>query len=92
MRKLNHHSNFSGLFQDKRLERRADKISQSLFMNRQSSVHGSTKTEAEQKGFYRFLHNEKVSEDLLIKELTQRCVNNVINQDILILQDTTSLV
>jgi hypothetical protein len=90
MEKLSHRSNFSGLFSDKRLEERANKISESLFMNRQSSVHGSTKTEADQKGFYRFLRNEKVTEKAPIKELTQRCIKNVTNRDILILQDTTS--
>lgn len=67
-----HSPNFKNLFSDKRLEKRAARISQSLLMSRTSSVKGATMDEAEQKGFYRFLDNEKVTEELLMKEMTLR--------------------
>jgi hypothetical protein len=90
MEKISHRNNFSGLFSDKRLEKRAEEISRSLLLTRRSSIHGATRTEAEQKGFYRFLHNEKVTEEALIKELTQRCTANVSGRDVIVVQDTTS--
>jgi len=90
LERIGHTSNFSGLFSDNRLEKRAEKISQQLLMSRSSSIHASTNTEAEQKGFYRFLQNEIVTESSLIEELTRRCAKNVLGRDIIVIQDTTS--
>ena len=61
MELLGHTPNFKNLLSDKRLEKRAALISQSLLMSKTSSVKGATIDEAEQKGFYRFLDNEKVT-------------------------------
>jgi len=85
-----HSPNFKNLFSDKRLEKRAARISQSLLMSRTSSVKGATMDEAEQKGFYRFLDNEKVTEELLMKEMTLRCGTNVSNRDVLVIEDSSS--
>ncbi|MBK7966007.1 MAG: IS4 family transposase [Bacteroidetes bacterium] len=82
--------NFEGELRDKRLVTRADKLVSSLVISRTSSVHGSTNSEATQKGFYRFLENENVSEQELISALTNRCLKNVQGRDVIILQDTTS--
>ena len=90
MERISHTSNYTGLLQDKRLEKRASMIAQSLLLSRTASVHGATQYEAEQKGFYRFLDNENVSEDILITELTNRCSKNVVNRDIIVVQDTSS--
>ena len=85
-----HSPDFKDLFYDKRLEKRANLISQSLIMSRTSSVKGATHDEAEQKGFYRFLDNEKVTEEILIKEMTSRCGANVIDRNVLVIQDSLS--
>ena len=58
MELLSHKTNYKGLFADKRLEKRASMIVQSLLHSRTVSVHGATRDEAEQKGFYRFLENK----------------------------------
>ena len=85
-----HSPDFKDLFNDTRLEKRASLISQSLIMSRTSSVKGATHDEAEQKGFYRFLDNEKVTEEILIKEMTSRCGANVIDRNVLVIQDSSS--
>jgi Transposase DNA-binding/Transposase DDE domain len=90
MELLSHSANYEGLFSDKRLEKRASLISQSLLQSKSSSVHRATKDEAEQKGFYRFLKNEQVTEDILIKELTSRCLRNIEGRDVVVLQDSSS--
>ena len=48
---------FSGVFADKRLDDRANSISEILLNSNSSSVNGITNNEAELKGFYRFLEN-----------------------------------
>lgn len=90
MEKISHTNDFTGLFSDKRLEKRADQISHRLLMSRSSVIHSATQNEAEQKGFYRFLQNENVTESVLINELTRRCAKNVFARDIIVIQDTTS--
>ncbi len=90
MELISHKANYKSLFPDKRLEKRASMIAQSLLLSRTASVHGATRHEAEQKGFYRFLDNKKVTEDILIQELTDRCSKNVVNRDITVIQDTIS--
>lgn len=90
MELLGHTPNFKNLLSDKRLEKRAALISQSLLMSKTSSVKGATLDEAEQKGFYRFLDNEKVTEELLTKEMTLRCGTNVSGRDVLVIEDSSS--
>ena len=51
-------------------------IAQSLLQSRTASLHGATRHEAEQKGFYRFLDIENIGEDILFKELTNRWANS----------------
>ncbi|MBK7886145.1 MAG: hypothetical protein IPJ86_02240 [Bacteroidetes bacterium] len=54
MKKPNYIIDFEGELSDKRLEDRARKVVSALVISRTSSVHGSTLTEADQKGFYGF--------------------------------------
>lgn len=91
MKLISHKPNFTGVFSDKRLDTRADKISSLLINSRNSSIKGITDYESEQKGFYRFLENERVSETQLIKELTDRCSLNVSDRDVLVIGDTSSI-
>ena len=91
MELLSHTPDYSGCFDDKRLEARAALLSASLILGKTSSIHAVTDSEAEQKGFYRFLGNERVTEAQLISELTQRCGRNVSGRDVLLIQDSTSI-
>ena len=91
MELLSHKPDYTGKFGDKRLERRASLLSQSLLMGRTSSIHAATHTEAEQKGFYRFLSNENATENELIAELTQRCSNNACHRHVLIIEDSCTV-
>lgn len=91
MKRISHKPNFTGVFSDKRLDNRADKIASLLINSRNSSIKGITDYESEQKGFYRFLENERVSETQLIKELTDRCSLNVSDRDVLVIEDTSSI-
>ena len=90
MERISHAPNFSGVFSDKRLDKRADRIASMLVHTRNSSIKGITDYESEQKGFYRFLENERVTESHLIKELTVRCSENVAGRDVLVIEDTSS--
>ena len=91
MELISHSPNFKGAFSDKRLDTRAEKITSLLIHSRNCSIKGSVNDEASQKGFYRFLENEKVKEHHIITELTQRCSGNVQGRDILCIQDTSSI-
>jgi hypothetical protein len=82
---------YEGLFGDKRLEKRAEKITSMLLLGRNSSIHGISQTEAEQRACYRFLSNDKVEERLLIQGIGQRCREAVKGQEVLVIQDTTLL-
>lgn len=87
---VGHTPDYEGVFPDKRLDDRATLLSQALLHGKTSSVHATTTSEKEQKGFYRFLDNERVTEDALIGELVKRCTRNVIDKDVIVIEDTTS--
>lgn len=88
---LSQRENYIGKFKDKRLDKRANKLSALLYFSRTSSIHGSTLTEAEQKGAYRFLSNKKVEEQVLISACTERSSYLCEGRDVLVLQDTTEV-
>lgn len=91
MELIGHTPDYKGRFGDKRLAHRAGLLSQTLLTGKTSSIHAATQTEADQKGFYRFLSNENVTEQELIGELTQRCSVNVQGRDVLVIEDTSSV-
>jgi hypothetical protein len=91
METIGHAPEYEGRLGDKRLEKRAKLISSALLQSRTSTIHSATKSEAEQKGFYRFLGNDTVSEASLIKEMTQRCARNTVGREVLVIQDSSSL-
>ena len=71
MELISHAPDFTGVFEDKRLDKRAKRIADLLVHSRSSVVQGITENEAEQKGFYRFLENESVTEEHLIRDSIQ---------------------
>ena len=91
MELISNRADYSGKLGDKRLERRAELLSNALTNSRTSVVHKATRDEAEQKGFYRFLNNDAVSEEQLIEALRSRCATNVQGRDVLVIEDSSSL-
>lgn len=91
MEKISHTPNFNGVFPDKRLDARAKQLASLLIKSRSNSIKGTTSNEAEQKGFYRFLENDRVTEASLIGEIIKRCDSNVKNRHVLCIQDTSSI-
>jgi hypothetical protein len=83
--------NYNGYFGDKRIEKRGAQLHLGLFQNSIHSIQGIAENRAEQKGFYRFLHNNKSSEDKLIKELAQRCGKLTKDKIVLSIQDTSEV-
>jgi Transposase DNA-binding/Transposase DDE domain len=91
MELIGHSPDYKGKLGDARLENRARLIAQSLIGSKTSSIHATTQSESEQRGFYRFLANEKVTEQALVEELTTRCGKNVQDRDVLLIQDSSSM-
>src|SRR5687768_5366095 len=84
-------SNYQSLFGDRRIENRGQQLLSSLFRAGYSSIQSISNCRAEQKGYYRFLRNDKVQEDLLIKEMVERCGKICTGKVVLSIQDTTEV-
>lgn len=72
------------------MEKRGVSILKELVIGRNSSIRMSFPDRAGQKGCYRFLNNEKVTETALIKEMTGRCSKMVKGRHLLVIQDSSS--
>jgi len=83
--------NYAGYFGDKRIEDRGSELQRRLFSRSTRSIQGLSLNRAEQKAYYRFLHNDKASESQLIEELQQRCSGHVKGKVVLSIQDTTEI-
>ncbi|MCW3111014.1 MAG: Transposase for transposon Tn5, partial [Segetibacter sp.] len=88
---ISQRENYIGKFKDKRLDKRANQLSASLYFGQSSSIHRVTKTEAEQKAAYRFLANEKVEEKILIDVCKERSSYLCEGKDVLVIMDTTEI-
>ena len=86
-----HRENYIGKFGDKRLARRAGIFSSQLYFGGSSSIHGISLSEADQKGAYRFLSNERVTEEILIDTVKEKSSYLCEGRDVLVLQDTTEI-
>jgi len=84
-------ANYSGCFNDKRLERRGKELSKNLFKESTSVIQRLSGSRAEQKGYYRFLNNEGVTEEQLISEMAARCGHNAAGRLVLCIQDTSEV-
>ena len=84
-----HRENYIGKFGDKRLDKRANLVSSMLYFGGSSSIHGISVKEAEQKGTYRLLSNEKVKEDILIAAAKEKSGYLCENRDVFAIQDTS---
>jgi hypothetical protein len=84
-------ANYTSRFGDKRIERRGEELNQRIFQSGRSSIQGLSLSRAEQKAFYRLLHNSKVSESKLVEELSCRCGASAEGRIVLAIQDTTEI-
>jgi hypothetical protein len=88
---VSHRENYIGKFGDPRLDKRASQISSMLYFNQSSSIHGSTQSEAEQKGAYRFFANKRVEEKILIDTIKEKSSFLSTGKDVLVVTDTTEI-
>ena len=58
---------------DLRLLYRGNKIMSDLFSKSYHSIRQITKNDSSAKGFYRFLQNDRVSEDDIVYNLSENC-------------------
>jgi len=86
---INSFPDFSGMFGDKRIEKRATQALQKLTMGRNSSLRQITQSNAEQKSFYRLFNNESFSEEKIEQSIVQRCGELCKGRHVLCIQDTT---
>ena len=82
---------YSGLFGDTRLEKRGKNLWSNLNHQKSSSIRRVAENPSEQKAFYRFLHNENVSEQDLIFEAKNRLSKIVSGRHLLCIQDTSEI-
>lgn len=76
---------------DLRLVYRGNKILSDLFNKSVHSIRQITSDESEAKGFYRFLQNDRVSEDDIIGNMVTNCQNACRGRFVICLQDTTEI-
>ncbi|MBC8079550.1 MAG: IS4 family transposase [Gorillibacterium sp.] len=84
-------TDFKGCFGDIRLDKRGMQLHAQLFSNATRSIQAMASSRAEQKAFYRFLRNEKTSEQKIIDWLTGMCGRRVADKVVLSIQDTTEI-
>lgn len=80
--------NYRGTLPDHRLEVRAEKLSRQLSQTPSSSIRKLSNTPAEHKANLRFLNNERVEEEILVKEASDRVKQLVTDRHVLVVTDT----
>jgi hypothetical protein len=79
---------FSDL-QDERLVKRGNKILGDLFSKSVHSIRQLARDESQAKGFYRFLQNDRVSEEAIVANMVHNCKEACKGKYVLCIQDTT---
>lgn len=83
--------NFAGKFQDTRLAKRGALIMSDLLQSRNSSIRQSFSNKGKQKGVYRFLNNQNVTEEELIESCAERASLLCKGKHLLVVNDTTEI-
>jgi hypothetical protein len=86
---INSFPDFTGAFGDKRIDKRAMQVLQTLTKGRSSSIRQVSSSEAEQKSFYRLFNNESFSEEKIRSSIVNRCGSICFGRHLLCIQDTT---
>lgn len=77
--------------EDLRLIYRGNKILEDLFRSGAQSIRQSTKNEADAKGCYRFLQNDRVSEDDIVSNMVSNCRASCQGKYVVCIQDTSEI-
>ena len=77
--------------EDMRLIHRGNKIMEDLFRSGVQSIRQSAQTEADAKGFYRFLQNDRVSEEDIVSNMAVNCRAACAGKYVVCIQDTTQV-
>jgi hypothetical protein len=80
---------FDGVFPDKRLDKRASQVLDSIIRQGKAVVGQSCTTLCQQIGAYRMLNNAKVTEERLSECVYKRTVEHITDSHVLCIQDTT---
>jgi hypothetical protein len=88
---LNFIANYKGMTGDKRLDARAQSLWNSLSKQPGSTISKLSSNRAEQVAYYRLLENEKLTEQDLINELTNRVSLLVAGRDLLCIEDSSEI-
>lgn len=86
---INSFPDFSSSFDDERINKRAKQALYQLLKGRNSSIRQITENKAEQKGFYRLLHNENFSEQKIEASIVNRCGELSAGRHVLCLTDSS---
>lgn len=78
-------------FADVRLTKRSNQILGDLFRSGVHSIRQTSQTEADAKGFYRFLQNDRVSEEVIINNMVRNCKASCAGKYVVCIQDTTEV-
>ena len=84
-------ANYEGLTGDKRLDKRAQSLWESLNDRPGSTISKLSSSRAEQVAYYRLLENGKLTEQDLINELTARVAPLVAGRDVLCIEDSSEI-
>lgn len=87
--RINSFPDFRGSFDDDRIGKRANSVLHQLLQGRNSSIRRVTQSRAEQKGFYRLLHNENFSEQKIEESIVKRCGDLCSGRHVLCITDTS---
>jgi Transposase DNA-binding len=79
------------ILSDDRLVTRGNNILNSLFSKCSQSIKQLTTTDAEAKGFYRFLGNENISEEDILTNMRLNCVESCRGKYVLCIQDSSEI-
>ncbi|MFT5986476.1 MAG: hypothetical protein ACI825_001981 [Planctomycetota bacterium] len=76
---------------DKRLLNRSNSILNRLFSSSVHSIRQLAQSDSEAKAMYRFLQNDNVSENDIIKNMSSNCISAVGTRSVLCIQDTSEI-
>jgi hypothetical protein len=77
--------------EDIRLVHRGNSILNTLFSKSVHSIRQLSADESSAKGFYRFLQNERVSEEDIVSNMSVNCQSSCLDKYVVCIQDTTEI-
>lgn len=85
------YKSYNNCFSDERLDNRCRVIMGDLMRQGVHSIRQLSNTSSDAKGFYRFLENEKASEEKIIEDMSKRCALSCKDKIVICIQDTTEI-